>query len=196
MKVYFAHPINIYGEPLESAFETLIANALTDGDCSKVENPNQKVHKLGYAYYAERYKNEPFAKGTRGMRYFFEVVLPGCSSVAAVPFLDSRMGLGVLTEVENFLENGYPAWFVSPTRVPTAEDLKEFISNPLCGLFEVRPFTEKELDLLFAKDPSFCVLHEETRLRTWRIYDVERRPYEEAHLVSLPLPEGFYPEKK
>jgi len=37
--------------------------------------------------------------------------------------------------------------------------------------------------------------HVETRLRTWVVYGKDVRPYEEAHLVSLPIPEGFYPDE-
>lgn len=176
-KVYFAHPVNIYGQPLEQALESLIANALTEGDRERIENPNQPKHQVGYDNYARRARESQ--TGHKGMNYFYDEVLPGCDGCVAVPFLDNKFGLGVAGEMQWFLRNNKPVWCFWNT----------------LGIFElspdpVLPYFER---FILANDPRFVVPHEETRLRTWRVYNKERRPYEEAHLVSMPIPEGFYP---
>ena len=55
-KIYFAHPVNIYNEPLEIAFEKLIAQELTNRNLSLIENPNQPKHQVGYNKRATRMK--------------------------------------------------------------------------------------------------------------------------------------------
>lgn len=195
-KIYFAHAINSYDTPIELAVMELIARRFPNDE---IENPNQPHHQEGYREYAKRYQHEPLGRGTRGMRYFHEVVLPNCKSCATMPFLDGRIGLGAADEPRWYLERGMPAWFVEPTCMPTTEDLQRFIADPKDGLFHIRPFTTKEVEMLCNVDPkvgSLLVLsHEETRLRTWVVYNQEKRPYKEAHLVRMPIPEGFYPKE-
>jgi hypothetical protein len=196
-KIYFAHPVNTYNTPFEQAMVKLLKAFFPEDE---IENPNQPHHQEGYRKYAELYKHEPIAKGTRGMRYFHEVVLPSCDKCAILPFLDGRLGLGAADEPRWYLERGMPAWFIEPTREATREDLERFINDPLTSnLFRIRPFTKQEVEMLCDVDPKIgsplVVPHEETRLRTWIVYNRERRPYETAHLVKLPIPEGFYPDK-
>ena len=189
---YFAHPVNIYNEPIEKAFEEFLIHYLARGDRSAIENPNQPHHQEGYNAYAKRAK-ESDAKH-KGMNYFFDIVLPNCRGGVALPFLDGRMGLGVAGELKWYVERKKAAWIILPMHMPVAGELQEFIANPLNGLFLVRPFTVKEIELLLQNDPTIVVPHEETRLRTWKVYNRVKRPYEEAHLIILPLPEGFYPK--
>lgn len=193
-KIYFAHPVNIYGQPIEAAFEKLIAHRLTNGDLSLIENPNQPKHQVGYDAYAKRAKES----GTKhkGMNYFFDEVLPSCSECAGVPFLDGRFGLGVAGEMKRFIEHDQSVWVVVPKKWPfvTFGDLQLFTMDPVHGCFYVRLITETERSKIISNDPELVVPHEETRLRTWRIYNQERRPYQEAHLVKMPIPEGFYPK--
>ena len=184
-KIYFAHAVNTYDTPLEAAVMQLIAHCLTDGDQEGIENPNQPHHQKGYR--------------DRGMGYFFEEVLPYCGGgCVAMPFLDGRMGLGVAGEAKRFLEAVKAVWMVEPTRMPNHADLIGFIEYPLSStLFRIRSFTPEEESLLLPEeqDPQLVVPHEETRLRTWKVYGREYRPYEQAHLVTMPIPDGFYPEK-
>ncbi len=169
-KIYFAHPVNLYGESLEEAFLRFIAYCLTEGNLAAIENPNQPHHQEGYR--------------NRGMDYFFDEVLPKCKGgCVALPFLDGRMGLGVAGEAKWFLERSMPVWIVEPF-------------HPLnVLLFKVRPLSGDEGVRLLQDDPQLVVPHEETRLRTWTVYNRKKRPYELAHLVQMPIPEGFYPEK-
>lgn len=192
-KIYFAHPVNTYGEPIEDAFETLVATFLTQGNRNLIENPNQPHHQIGYNQYAERLKESAISH--TGMNYFYDLVLPDCSGCVGVPFLDGRFGLGVAGEMKWFLEHNKPLWFVERMSLPRAIEYTEaFTRNPLCGLFCVRPVLREEAQLILSGDPKAVVPHEETRLRTWKVYNRVRRPYEEAHLVRLPVPEDFYPQ--
>lgn len=194
-KIYFAHPVNIYDQPLEAAMVQLIAHCLTDGDLDAIENPNQPHHQKGYDAGAARARQS--STQHQGMKYFFDEVLPGCSGCVAMPFLDGRMGLGVAGEAKRFLQAVKPVWMVEPTHMPTPADLIDFIEHPLDStLFRIRPLTPEEESLLLPEeqDPQLVVPHQETRLRTWLVYNQgEKRPYEEAHLVTMPIPEGFYP---
>ncbi|GEM_PF-741523 len=191
-RLYFAHPVNIYNEPIEKAFEEFLTHFLARDDRSVIENPNQPHHQEGYNAYAKRAKESDTKH--KGMNYFFDMVLPNCSGGVALPFLDGRMGLGVAGELKWYVEHNRPAWFILPMHMPVVKELQEFIVNPLNGLFSVRSLTAKETELLLQNDPTVVVPHEETRLRTWKVYNRVKRPYEEAHLVTLPLPEGFYPK--
>lgn len=194
-KIYFAHPINIYDEPLEEAFVELIADCLMNGDRSILENPNQPYHQRGYERWkAQRDGSPDNPSGHRGMSYFYDEVLPKCSGCVCLPFLDGRLGLGVAGEAKWFLEEGRPVWMVVQTHLPTADDIKEFISNPRNGLFDVRRLTGQEITFILRQDSKLVIPHKETRLRTWVVYNRDKRPYEQAHLVEMPIPEGFYPE--
>lgn len=194
-RMYFAHPVNSFNTSFEKAMVKFLLYVFPG---VVIENPNQPHHQTGYRDYAERFKHEPLKKGTRGMRYYHEVVLPSCDRCAALPFLDGRLGLGVADEARWYLERGMRTWFIDPVHVINLRELERFIENPLfhSDPFQVRCFTEQEKALLLNVDPNvgswLVVPHEETRLRTYMKYGKEMRPYEIAHLVKMPVPEGFY----
>ena len=122
--------------------------------------------------------------------------MPTCYGCVSLPFLDGRMGLGVAGETKQAILRGEPTWYVAPTKKDaTQEDLDEFVKNPHSSLFMVRQFTGEEKELIVRGDPTFVVPHQETRLRTFYVYNKVMRPYAEAHLVSMPIPEGFYPNE-
>lgn len=199
-KTYFAHPVNIYDEPIEATFEKLIACCLFGGDNSFIENPNQPHHQVGYNKYAARQKESDTQH--KGMGYFFDEVLPNCwGGCIALPFLDGKFGLGVAAEAGWYIQRGLPVWSIRPScadKIPSAEELRDFIANPLNGLFNIGPIDSEDKNLLTNIDKDngsrLVLSHQETRLRTWRVYGQEKRPYEGAHLVNLPIPEGFYPK--
>lgn len=217
---YFAHATNAYNKPIEKAALQFIADNIAGGDIGRIENPNQPHHQEGYDRYAERVKRS--YKNHKGMNYFYDEVLPGCGSCVAMPYLDGRVGLGVAGEALWFLERGLPVWYMEPDLGETVRKVEarhgkeslaahfaelraisnaiyEFIKDPLkSGIFRIRTFTDEEVEMLKAdKDVGSALLvpHEETRLRSWFVYGQKERPYEAAHLVSPPIPEGFYPEK-
>lgn len=194
-KLYFAHPINNFNTLFEQAIVKFIAHIFPNDE---IENPNQPHHQEGYRVYAKR-EQESDTKH-KGMNYFYDEVLPGCAGSVAMPFLDARLGLGVAGESGWFVKNKMPAWFIEPTREVTQEDLKTFINDPLnSDLFRVRGFNHEEVEMLLNVNKetgsSLVISHQETRLRTWIVYGQEKRPFEEAHLIKMPIPKGFYPDK-
>jgi len=166
----------------------------------EIENPNQPHHQVGYDKYARRQQDSHI--GHKGMGYFWDEVLPGCDGCVAMPFLDGRMGIGVNGEVQWFIKNERPCWFMPPAVVPQIPqevllELSKFILDPIhSDLFLVRRFTEEEATQALGQDPQLVVPHEETRLRTWRVYNCFFLSYEEAHLVTMPPPEYFYLKEK
>lgn len=204
LRIYFAHAVNTYGQPIEKAWLTLIAHCFPN---SEIENPNQPHHQISYEEWKKR--TETSRNRHSAMDYFYEEVLPALNGCVAAPFPDNRIGLGVAGETKKFILRNKPVWLIEATRVLTPTDFENFIKNPLNGLFRIRPFTDKEIALIFAEvsddlqkinlpNAEFVIQHQETRLRTWIVYNKVSRPYEEAHLVKMSpdgkMPEGFYPE--
>lgn len=203
-KYYFAHPVSSYNTSLEKAVETLIRLSVPGYE---IESPNQPHHQVNY----EKWQRETAENRDvhNAMQYFFKVVQPMCVGCIAMPFLDSKMGLGVAGEINRDAKEGKPTWFVEPVAVLTKADLERFVEDPANGLFVVRPFTDDELMLIRSEvdrhqdniptkghfPGKFVLSHQETRLRTSYVYKGEMRPYAEAHLVSMPIPEGFYPNE-
>ena len=193
-KIYFAHPTSMYNTPLERAFEKLIAYRLVNGNAGLIENPNQPKHQVGYTEYAKRVKES--GTNHKGMSYFYDEVLPGCSGCVGVPFLDGRLGLGVAGEMKWFLERDKSVWLIGFS-LPVGlnkSPVESFINNPLAGVFYIRMLIRRDIEQLLSGDPQLVIPHEETRLRSWKVYNRVVRPYEEAHMVKMPIPDGFYPE--
>jgi hypothetical protein len=198
-RIYFAHPVNVYNTPLEKAAIALIARTFLD---DVIENPNQPHHSQGYKEWAARTAKDRDTH--KGMNYFYdEVILGGgdpkkaCTSCVGLTFLDGRIGLGVAGEIKCCLENDKPAWGMFPAPGATVEMLAKFIEDPTSGLFTIRLFTQSErVELLATNAKPLVLSHQETRLRTWQVYNEVRRPYETAHEVSMSVPEDFYPPKK
>lgn len=193
--LYFAHAVNCYDTPYEAAAIAFIKAALPGAE---IENPNQSKHQAGYTAYRDRTAKS--RDDHKGMSYFYDEVLPGCTGTVAMPFLDGRFGLGVAGETKQTIECGKPTWGMFPTAKEVRPNwLEGWVQRPTNGLFQLRRFTDAERDeiLTTGKDGSALVIgHQETRLRTWLVYNVTMRPYETAHLVSMPIPDGFYPPEK
>ena len=193
--LYFAHAVNCYNTPYEEAAIAFIKTALWGAE---IENPNQPKHQAGYTAYRDRTAKS--RDDHKGMSYFYDEVLPGCTGTVAMPFLDGRFGLGVAGETKQTLECGKPTWGMFPTEKDVkAAQLLSWIERPTNGLFVLRRFTDAERAEILTADKAGSALvvgHQETRLRTWLFYNVKMRPYETAHLVSMPIPEGFYPPEK
>ena len=190
---YFPHPINLYDTPLERSLVLLIADHFNIA-ANAVENPNQPHHEEGYQQYAKRAKQA--ATNHKGMSYLYDEVLPYCDGSTVMPFLDGRMAIGTAGETNWYIKEGLPVFAIFATREITSAELRRFERDHRSGLFDVRPFTEEEKILIMANNPSLVVPHEETRLRTQIVYGGAKRPFEVSHLVRLPIPPGFYPNKK
>lgn len=200
MRIYFAHPVNVYNTPLEGAMMVLIAHCFPEAE---IVNPNTPE---GQKAYEEAKAASGGTHGDhKGMDVFYKMLesLDGCVSM---PFLDCRMGLGVAGETQKTVKAGKYAWLIEPLHELTAIEIEMFVANPQNGLFRIRPLTEEEVRLLVdhpgeLKDnpPHIVVPHEETRLRTFIQYNGAMRPYAEAHKVQLSVPDDFYaldPKKK
>ncbi len=190
-RLYFAHAVNAYNTPAEAAVLKLIAARFPD---DVIENPNQPQHQAGYEAWQKRTAKDRDTH--KGMSYFFEEVLPKCDGCVAMPFLDGRMGLGVAGEARWFVVQDRPVWGIFPAWVATAKELAAFIEDPANGLFTIRALNDNECrQLLLMNEPQLVLSHQETRLRTWTVYNKQMRPYETAHEASMSVPPGFYPDK-
>ncbi len=190
---YFPHPINLYNTPLERSLVLLIAHYFNIPERA-VENPNQPHHEEGYQQYAKRARTAD--KNHKGMNYFYDEVLPYCDGSVVMPFLDGRMAIGTAGETSWYIKAGLPVFTIFAAEPVTPEALRRFELDHHSGLFDLRPFTEEEKILIMANESRFVVPHEETRLRTQIVYGGAKRPFEESHLVRMPIPPGFYPDKK
>jgi len=94
-KVYFGHPINIYGTTTEGLLIKAIERGFPDWE---VENPNQPYHGEGY----QRFK----AENGNGMLYFYEEVLPQMDAGVFLAFEDGMFGAGVYKEAQFLVDNG------------------------------------------------------------------------------------------
>ncbi|HTP57201.1 MAG TPA: hypothetical protein VMJ72_02935 [Candidatus Paceibacterota bacterium] len=192
-RLYFAHAVNCYDTPYETAALALIAHAFPGVE---IVNPNRPEHQAGYNAWRDRTATS--RDEHKGMDYFYDVVLPECTGSIGMPFLDGRFGLGVAGELAKTAKTGKPVYWMIPTAV-TTERLARWVKDPHNGPFVIRLLRKHEVYELLSsgKDGSPLVVgHQETRLRTWTIYNVTKRPYEAAHLVSMPIPPGFYPDEK
>ena len=188
-RLYFAHAVNSYNTSVEAAALKLIAGQFPD---IEIENPNQPKHQVGYRAYQERTAKDRDTH--KGMNYFYDEVLPLCDGCVAMSFLDGRIGLGVAGESKWFLARSRPVWGMFPLPKATAEQLSEFVRDPECGLFTIKPLTKvQRAQLRLMDEPQLVLPHQETRLRTWLVYNQVKRPYETAHEAKLSVPVGFYP---
>ncbi|OGZ00404.1 MAG: hypothetical protein A2945_03610 [Candidatus Liptonbacteria bacterium RIFCSPLOWO2_01_FULL_52_25] len=188
-RFYFAHPVNLYHTELEANAVKFIEAKLPH-IC--VENPNQPHHEAGYTAYKKRSED---SRTQQGMGYFFEEVLPHCDGCVALAFLDGRIGAGVAGEAAFFAEKGRPVHLLNIGE-RSLRELSESEKQSLIAWTKLRTSPDQTSDGWQIAENELVLSIRETRLRTWKTYNVERRPYEEAHLVSMPEPPGFYPAKK
>lgn len=111
-RLYFGHPINTYGTPLETRLLAVLAEAFPHHE---IVNPSGPEHQAGYAEY-EKTRRDEDGKPT-GMGYFFEVVLPTCHAGAHLAFRDGMFGKGVFGEATWQCERGLPVWEITPQEI-------------------------------------------------------------------------------
>lgn len=100
-RLYFGHPVNVYGTELQ---RRLLA-AITEGFPGwEIENPDQPKHEEGY----QRYKRET----GRPMDYYVLEVLPRCDGGVFLPFRDGAWGAGVYQEARALADRGRPIWVI------------------------------------------------------------------------------------
>lgn len=88
--LYFAHPIDVYGTPLQAR---LIEKIEKDFPEYSVENPNQLHHDSNYGFWREHTES--------GMTYFTEFLKYGkIAGEIFLPFEDGMIGAGVAKEIK------------------------------------------------------------------------------------------------
>lgn len=105
MKIYFAHPINTYGDRIEKYAIDFIYKLYPD--CVLI-NPNSPEHQIGY----ERV----------GMKYFRKIVR-GCDRIVVLPFSDGSIGAGMGKEILWALKFGIKVIQLKPF-----EDIEEIFN--------------------------------------------------------------------
>ena len=102
--VYFAHPINTYGTPLEVELQRKISRKFRH---ATVINPGDATHE---EVVREMKKSDPT---TNVMGYFVGLV-HSCNALVALPFLDGMWGAGVFKEALIAHERGLTVWEIDP----------------------------------------------------------------------------------
>lgn len=171
-KLYFAHPVNTYGQPIEIKMINLIKKFFPQFD---IENPNQPQHQKGYTEWKKKCGN--------GMEYFYQTVLPDCEAGSvAMPFLDGMYGAGVAGEEVWYLERNLPIFLVE---APKLANIRKFTRVEKKLLLDwgraVKETKEKEIQEKIGN--SLILSIEETRKRTWGTLYKKMRKYEKAHLA-------------
>ena len=113
-KLYFGHPINVYGTELEKFLLDRISFYF---DGWEIENPNQPHHHEAYQRWTKEHGN--------GMEYFFKEVLPKCASGVFLPFRDGALGKGVFGEAKNLFDRGCMVHLITSGGVLTSLDLNQ-----------------------------------------------------------------------
>jgi len=102
-KIYFGHPMNTYGTPLEKQLLRAIELGFSDWE---IENPNQERHQDGCRRWEVATGNP--------MGYFFNEVLPNCRAGIFLPFRDGKWGAGVFGEATLLRRQRRPIWKITP----------------------------------------------------------------------------------
>jgi hypothetical protein len=113
-KIYFGHPINAYGTELEKRILEKIAAAFPDWE---IINPGEKHHQEEYRRWKE--------KTGKGMDYYFQEVLPGCSAGIFLPFRNGAWGAGIFGEAEILANRGCPIYQITSDGIITRANLDE-----------------------------------------------------------------------
>ena len=123
-KIYFGHPINTYNKEIETTIEEVIKKEFEWLD---ILNPNQQIHQEGY----QRYKK---TRGN-GMEYFYQEVLPLCSSGIFLSFPEGTFGAGVAGEYQWLKEQGRPIYTINNKGLITSEGID---TNLILSIEETR----------------------------------------------------------
>jgi hypothetical protein len=161
-RLYFAHPVNVFDEPIEEEMRALIRNTFTG---IEVEDPNQPHHQANYDAWSKQITKD--GKYHKGMNYYYDVVLPTCHSAIGMPFLDGMFGRGVAGEMAFYVKPGVPVWWI----LPPSLDCIELLS-------------ENDRKAIATNDSALVLSIEETRARTWmspKEYGKVKLSYQCAH---------------
>lgn len=102
-RLFFSHPVNTYGTPLEASLLKKIQEAFPVWE---IVNPNEPCHQEGY----DRHKQT----SGNGMNYFIEEVLPSCHGNIALRFRNGDWPAGVYKEAKYYEDRGLPTYTITP----------------------------------------------------------------------------------
>ena len=88
--IYFAHPINTYGTPIESECLSLIQERFPS---CRIINPGEKDLQKDFTLYRQDNPNDY-------MRYFKQLV-NDCNYIVYLPFRDEMIGAGIWYEIQH-----------------------------------------------------------------------------------------------
>ncbi len=103
-KLYFAHPVNLFGSELEKFLLHKIREQFAGWE---IEDPSEPQHAAGYKKWKEGLSGNP-------MDYYTLELLPCCGAGIFLPFRDGAWGAGVYLEAECFVKRGKPIWKITP----------------------------------------------------------------------------------
>lgn len=126
-RLYFGHPVNVYGTELELKLLNIIRREFRDWE---VENPNQECHQAGYQDWKKR--------TGRGLDYYFQEVLPKCDGGIFLPFQDGKWGKGVFGECEFLRHNAKPTWEITHNGVISLIIFWETVKKRVLSVEETR----------------------------------------------------------
>lgn len=103
-KLYFAHPINTYGTPLERAILDLLERKF---GYHEIVNPSDQVH-------VNKVNELRAADPKANVMPYFVSLTDACHAIAVLPFGDGMWGAGVWSEAENILSRKGFVWVIDP----------------------------------------------------------------------------------
>lgn len=124
-RLYFGHPVNTYGTPLEDEILRLISARFPEWE---TVNPNLPEHQAGYL----AAKKSPSGDG---MFYFTETVVPRCQAGVILPFRDGRWGAGLYREACVLWGLSLPVYVIG---------MRGDIHGPVTARYVTQPLTVEE----------------------------------------------------
>ncbi len=105
--MYFAHPINVYGTPLEADLVAALAARFPEWE---IVNPGSPEIQGAFQVHWDAHRDRT------EMNYFYDVLLPTCQGGVLLAFRDLRIGAGAFGETVWLRQRRFPTWEIFPDR--------------------------------------------------------------------------------
>lgn len=121
-KIYFGHPINVYGTELGQKLLAIISQRFPKFN---IEDPGQNLkHRVNQIRLWKKITGN-------GMNYFFFEMLPKCHAGIFLPFRDGKWGAGIVGEAEFLINKRFPVWQITFDGVISEISLTEIKAQAL-----------------------------------------------------------------